>query len=204
MSIVALYNLWWYIWCYVLLLYNIYSIYFWDKSPWNAYIFIFSRIDVNSNKDQKKQQTIFPCLEENEVEKMARAHKSSCCSCSPPTSPSTYVYYIFFVKLKFNFMSFYLCAWKKNSWNWIQFHESFNESWIFHIFSKYYFFRSDENSEKNDENEVEEQAAKIQPEPETAIMSSKEYKQQPDLNTFTGVLMASKSWLKHKIISWLL
>ena len=117
MSIVALYNLWWYIWCYVLLLYNIYSIYFWDKSPWNAYIFIFSRIDVNSNKDQKKQQTIFPCLEENEVEKMARAHKSSCCSCSPPTSPSTYVY-IFFVKLKFNFMSFYLCAWKKNSWNW--------------------------------------------------------------------------------------
>ena len=57
----------------------------------------------------------------------------------------------------------------------------------------FYFFRSDENSEKNDENEVEEQAAKIQPEPETAIMSSKEYKQQPDLNTFTGVLMASKS-----------
>ena len=102
MSIVALYNLWWYIWCYVLLLYNIYSIYFWDKSPWNAYIFIFSRIDVNSNKDQKKQQTIFPCLEENEVEKMARAHKSSCCSCSPPTSPSTYVY-IFFVKLKFHY-----------------------------------------------------------------------------------------------------
>ena len=75
---------------------------------------------------------------------MARAHKSSCCSCSPPTSPSTSA-------------------------------------------------ASDENSEKNDENEVEEQATKIQPKPETAIMSSKEYKQQPDLNTFTGVLMASKS-----------
>ena len=63
----------------------------------------------------------------------------------------------------------------------------------------YFFFRSDENSEKNDENEVEEQAAKIQPEPEATIMSSKEFQQQqPDLNTFTGVLMASKSWLSRK------
>ena len=96
---------------YYYTVYNIYSIYFWDKSPWNACIFIFSRIDVNSNKDQKKQQTIFPCLEENEVEKMARAHKSSCCSCSPPTSPSTYVY-IFFVKLKFNFTIFF-SLWRK-------------------------------------------------------------------------------------------
>ena len=70
---------------------------------------------------------------------MARAHKSSCCSCSPPTSPSTSA-------------------------------------------------ASDENSEKNDENEEEQ--AKIQQQPEAII--SKEF-QQPDLNTFSGVLMASKS-----------
>ena len=107
----------------------------------NCLLSFFSRIDVNSSKDAK-QQTIFPCLEENEVEKMARAHKSSCCSCSPPTSPSTSS------------------------------------------------AASDENSEKNDENE--EEPAKIQQQQPEAIIS-KEFQQPPDLNTFSGVLMASKS-----------
>ena len=48
-------------------------------------LYIF-RIDVNNSKDEKK--VVFPCVEENEVERSARSPKSAC-SCSPPESPNT-------------------------------------------------------------------------------------------------------------------